>query len=45
MANQVRFVEIIEKMYSDGIRTFLEIGPGGKMIGLVKRKKNGKHHS
>ncbi|GAB4272892.1 MAG: type I polyketide synthase [Candidatus Rifleibacteriota bacterium] len=36
LANQVRFVDIIEKMYADGIRTFIEIGPGGKMIGLIK---------
>ncbi|HAE40145.1 MAG TPA: beta-ketoacyl synthase [Candidatus Riflebacteria bacterium] len=36
LANQVRFVEIIEKMYADGIRTFIEAGPGGKIIGLIK---------
>ncbi|HNX77807.1 MAG TPA: SDR family NAD(P)-dependent oxidoreductase [Candidatus Rifleibacterium sp.] len=36
LANQVRFVEIIEKMYADGIRTFIEAGPGGKMAGLIK---------
>lgn len=36
LANQVRFVEIIEKMYADGIRTFIEAGPGGKMTGLIK---------
>jgi acyl transferase domain-containing protein/NAD(P)-dependent dehydrogenase (short-subunit alcohol dehydrogenase family) len=36
LANQVRFVEIIERMYADGIRTFIEVGPGGKMAGLIK---------
>jgi len=36
LANQVRFVEIIEKMYADGIRTFIEAGPGGKITGLIK---------
>ncbi|NCB39703.1 MAG: SDR family NAD(P)-dependent oxidoreductase, partial [Erysipelotrichia bacterium] len=36
LANQVRFVEIIERMYDDGVRTFVEAGPGGKMTGLIK---------
>jgi acyl transferase domain-containing protein/NAD(P)-dependent dehydrogenase (short-subunit alcohol dehydrogenase family) len=36
LANQVRFVEIIEKMYADGIRTFVEIGPGKVLSGMLK---------
>ncbi|MDN5280519.1 MAG: hypothetical protein PWR01_4484, partial [Clostridiales bacterium] len=42
LANQVRFVEIIEKMYADGIRTFIEAGPGGKMVNLIKAILEGK---
>ncbi len=36
LANPVRFVEQIEKMYSDGVRTFVEVGPGNRLSGLVK---------
>ncbi len=36
LANQVRFVEIIKKMYADGIRTFVEVGPGAVLTGLIK---------
>ncbi|MGM0601092.1 MAG: SDR family NAD(P)-dependent oxidoreductase, partial [Candidatus Rifleibacteriota bacterium] len=42
IANPVRFVELIEKMYADGIRTFVEVGPGGKMINLIKSILAGK---
>lgn len=42
LANQVRFVEIIQKMYEDGIRTFIEVGPGGKLIALAKSTLEGK---
>jgi len=42
LANQVRFVEIIEKMYADGIRTFIEVGPGGKISSLVKATLEGR---
>ena len=36
LANQVRFVEIIKKMYADGIRTFVEVGSGAVLSGLIK---------
>ena len=36
LANQVRFVDIINKMYADGIRTFVEVGPGAVLSGLIK---------
>jgi acyl transferase domain-containing protein/NAD(P)-dependent dehydrogenase (short-subunit alcohol dehydrogenase family) len=42
LANPVRFVEIINRMYEDGIKNFIEIGPGGKMINLVKAILEGK---
>ncbi len=44
LANPVRFVEMIEKMYADGIRTFIEVGPGGKMVNLIKAILEGKEH-
>ena len=36
IVNPVRFVEQIEAMYADGARTFVEVGPGRVLNGLVK---------
>ena len=36
LANPVRFVEQIEKMVAEGVRTFVEVGPGNRLSGLVK---------
>jgi malonyl CoA-acyl carrier protein transacylase len=36
LANPVRFVEQIEKLYETGIDTFIEIGPGKTLTGLIK---------
>ncbi|WP_223838064.1 type I polyketide synthase [Streptomyces venezuelae] len=35
VAEPVRFVEQIEAMYADGVRTFVEAGPGRVLSGLV----------
>lgn len=35
LAQPVRFVEMIEAMYADGVRTFLEVGAGSVLSGLV----------
>ena len=35
LARPVRFVEQVEAMAQSGIRTFLEVGPDGKLTGLV----------
>ena len=35
LAKPVRFVEQIEAMYASGVRTFVEVGPGRVLTGLV----------
>jgi malonyl CoA-acyl carrier protein transacylase len=35
LAKPVRFVEMIEAMYEAGVRTFVEVGPGRVLTGLV----------
>ncbi|MGC4120676.1 MAG: PfaD family polyunsaturated fatty acid/polyketide biosynthesis protein [Myxococcales bacterium] len=37
LARPVRFVESIEAMYATGVRTFVEVGPGTTLTGLVER--------
>lgn len=37
----VRWVEIIERMVADGFDTFVEIGPGSVLSGLIKRIARG----
>jgi acyl transferase domain-containing protein len=37
IANPVRFVESIEAMYEAGVRTFVEVGAGSVLTGLVGR--------
>ena len=36
LAHPVRFVEQIQAMYQNGVRTFVEVGPGNVLSGLVK---------
>lgn len=36
LASPVRFVEQVEKLYADGITTFIEVGPGKTLTGLIK---------
>jgi malonyl CoA-acyl carrier protein transacylase len=36
LANPVRFEELIQQMHDDGIRVFLEVGPGSVLAGMVK---------
>ncbi len=33
----VRFTQSVQALVSDGVRTFVEVGPGGVLSGLVKR--------
>jgi malonyl CoA-acyl carrier protein transacylase len=42
LANPVRFQESIEQMHDDGIRVFLEVGPGAVLAGMVKECLQGR---
>ena len=44
LARPVRFVEQVEAMAGAGIRTFLEVGPDGKLAGLVDAILEGRGH-
>ena len=44
LAEPVRFVEEIQAMYRDGVRTFLEVGPGRTLSGLVAAILEGQPH-
>ncbi len=37
LANPVKFVDMIESMYEAGVRSFVEVGPGSVLTGLVGR--------
>ena len=45
LVNPVEFIEEIENMYRHGVRTFLEVGPGAKLTGLVKAIMKGREYS
>ncbi len=44
LAQPVEFINEIEKMYAFGVRTFLEVGPGGKLSGLVRAILHDREH-
>jgi acyl transferase domain-containing protein len=44
-AAPVRFAETIERMYRDGARLFLEVGPSGNLTAFVKDILKGRPHS
>ena len=44
LAKSVRFVEMIQAMYDNGARTFVEVGPGSTLAGLVDRILDGDDH-
>lgn len=35
-STRVRFIDTVERLYSDGARVFLEVGPGGNLSAFVK---------
>ncbi|MHB8835940.1 MAG: SDR family NAD(P)-dependent oxidoreductase [Candidatus Methylomirabilia bacterium] len=44
LARPVRFVEQVEAMYASGARTFVELGPGSVLTGLVGKILAGRPH-
>lgn len=44
LVSSVRFIDIIENMYADGFRTFIEVGPKTVLTGLVKKILGSKAH-
>ena len=44
LARPVRFVEMIEEMYANGARTFVEVGPSSVLTGLVGDILEGREH-
>ena len=44
VASPVRFGEQIERMYSDGARLFVEVGPRQALTGLTRRILQGREH-
>src|SRR5262249_10596483 len=45
LAESVAFVEQIDSMYRAGARTFVEVGPGKKLTGLVGAILEGREHA
>jgi len=45
LAEPVEFVSVVENMYASGFRTFLEVGPGSKLTGLVGAILKGRPHA
>lgn len=43
-ARTVRFGATIERLYADGFRTFVEVGPGSTLTGFVRNTLRGRPH-
>ncbi len=42
MTQTVRWVDVVEKLWADGVRTFVEVGPSGVLTGLTRRVLEGR---
>lgn len=45
LARPVRFVESVEALYSDGVRTFLEVGPKAVLSGMIRQTLGRRAHA
>jgi polyketide-type polyunsaturated fatty acid synthase PfaA len=45
ITSPVRWVDQIQAMYNDGVRTFIEVGPGNVLTSLVRKCLEGKEHA
>ncbi len=45
LASPVEFTAMVEKMYADGARIFLEVGPGARLTGLTASILAGREHT
>ena len=45
LASPVEFTAMVEKMYADGVRIFLEAGPGARLTGMASAILAGKEHT
>ena len=45
LASPVEFTAMIEKMHADGVRIFLEVGPGARLTGMASAILAGKEHT
>ncbi|WP_145088914.1 type I polyketide synthase [Rosistilla carotiformis] len=45
LASPVRFRQQVAAMYADGVRTFIEVGPGSALTGLVGQTLQGHPHT
>jgi acyl transferase domain-containing protein/phosphopantetheinyl transferase len=43
--SRVRFRETMQKLHDDGIRTFVEVGPGATLSGFVRDSLKGRSHA
>jgi malonyl CoA-acyl carrier protein transacylase len=44
-AQTVRFGDTVARMYDDGVRTFVEVGPGAMLTGFVRSTLKGRPHA
>ncbi len=45
LVNSVDWTGLVERMHADGVHTFLEVGPGGRLTALVGRILEGREHA